>query len=286
MFNGFAVLSRESHSAYDLRGNGRDEMAGSADVQGNLWSQQPDLWAQTQETYFKPLYEAVFDRFGPLDGKTLLDIGCGSGLALMIAAERGADVQGIDAADGLIGLARNRLGDERLATGDMEFLPFPDGSYDLVTGFNSFQYAANRVHALIEAGRVAKPGAPICAAVWGDPDKCESAGYVAALGRLGPPAPMGAPGPWSLSAPGALEALFAEAGLTVMDQGEVTLAFLGPDEDSTVQGLMAPGPGILAIRHSGEEAVHAAVAESIRPYRQSDGSYILRNQFRFVIGRA
>jgi ubiquinone/menaquinone biosynthesis C-methylase UbiE len=39
----------------------------------------------------------------------------------------------------------------------MEDLPFAKATFDLVTGFNSFQYAARPAVALAEARRVVKP---------------------------------------------------------------------------------------------------------------------------------
>jgi ubiquinone/menaquinone biosynthesis C-methylase UbiE len=51
--------------------------------------------------------------------------------------------------------------------GDLQFLPLADGDFDVVTGFNSFQFAADPVAALAEANRVAKPGTPIFVLVWG-----------------------------------------------------------------------------------------------------------------------
>jgi ubiquinone/menaquinone biosynthesis C-methylase UbiE len=43
----------------------------------------------------------------------------------------------------------------------MEALPWPDDSFELVTGLNSFFFANDMVTALREAARVAKPGAPV-----------------------------------------------------------------------------------------------------------------------------
>ena len=60
-----------------------------------------------------------------------------------------------------------------LRVGDMEVLPHEDGFFDLVTGFNSFFFADDMVAALREAGRVAKPGAPVVIQVWGRPERCD-----------------------------------------------------------------------------------------------------------------
>ena len=55
----------------------------------------------------------------------------------------------------------------RFDQGEMENLPCPDASFDLVTGNNSFQYAADPVAALREARRVMKPNALLSIQVWG-----------------------------------------------------------------------------------------------------------------------
>jgi ubiquinone/menaquinone biosynthesis C-methylase UbiE len=44
---------------------------------------------------------------------------------------------------------------------DLEELPFADETFDVVTGFNSLQYAGNPVAALREVGRVAKRGGSV-----------------------------------------------------------------------------------------------------------------------------
>ena len=97
--------------------------------------------------------------------------------------------------------------------GELEDLPYADGSFDAVTGFNAFQYAAEPAAALREAARVTKPGGRVVAMIWGTAAECEAAAYLAAIGRLLPPPPPGAPGPFALSEPGVLEALLTRAGL-------------------------------------------------------------------------
>jgi ubiquinone/menaquinone biosynthesis C-methylase UbiE len=60
-------------------------------------------------------------------------------------------------------------------------LPLADKTSDLVTGFNSFQYAGNPVVALKEARRVSKPEGRIAIVMWGQPGRMEAAGAVTAL---------------------------------------------------------------------------------------------------------
>lgn len=186
---------------------------GSAQIQGELWGARAREWADLQEVSFRPLYDAAFTTAKVGSGSVVLDVGCGAGLALQMAQARGAQVSGLDAAIGLVEIAKNRCPGGDIRVGESEELPFDDNSFDVTTGFNSFQYATDPVHALSEAKRVTKPNGSVVVAVWGAADKCELAPYLAAIGKLLPPPPPGAPGPFALSAPGALDALVSKAGL-------------------------------------------------------------------------
>jgi ubiquinone/menaquinone biosynthesis C-methylase UbiE len=127
----------------------------TAEANGRLWGAHARDWAEIQEGQFRAAYEAVFDWFGVKAGTLYCDVGCGSGLAAQLAAERGAKVAGIDAAENLLAIARSRVPAGEFVHGDLETLPYADASFDLVTGFNSFQYAADPGAALAEARRVA-----------------------------------------------------------------------------------------------------------------------------------
>ena len=48
----------------------------------------------------------------------------------------------MDAAPGLLEVARKRNPQNNFIEEDLEAMPFNDESFDVVTGFNSFQYAA------------------------------------------------------------------------------------------------------------------------------------------------
>ena len=98
--------------------------------------------------------------------------------------------------------------------GEIEDLPYPDGSFDVVTGFNCFQFAADPVKALREAKRVARPGGRVAMLVWGRAEDCKTAATLAALSRLLPPPQPGSAGPFALSEPGKVDDLVAQAGLT------------------------------------------------------------------------
>ncbi|NEC25114.1 methyltransferase domain-containing protein, partial [Streptomyces sp. SID8111] len=66
-------------------------------------------WSEIQERMLVPLYEAVHERLDVGPATRLLGLGCGSGLALLMAASRGAAVTGVDTAADRLRLARERL---------------------------------------------------------------------------------------------------------------------------------------------------------------------------------
>jgi SAM-dependent methyltransferase len=258
--------------------------AGSATVQGRLWGVRADDWAAIQERQVAAAFTAGLDALGVTAGTRLLDAGCGAGMVLRLAADRGADVAGLDASEPLLVHARRRVPGATIVHGELEDLPFEDASFDAVTGFNSFQYAARPAVALAEAVRVLRPGGRVLLLTWGPPEQCEAAAYLAALRPLLPPPPPGAPGPFALSEPDALKTLFAEAGLSVAATADVPCAWWYDDEATAVDGLLASGPVVLAIENAGEDAVRAVVKEFLAPFRTPEGGYRIKNDFRYAIG--
>jgi SAM-dependent methyltransferase len=259
--------------------------AGSAPMQGELWSVRAGDYAEIQEPTFLPLYESVLARPELANADAILDVGCGPGLAAQMFAKRIRNVAGIDASAPFIEIAKRRVpgGDFRVA--EMEELPHADKSFDVVTGFNSFQYAASPVNALREARRVAKPAGHIVIAVWGLPEQCEAAGHLKALGSLMPPPPPGAPGPFALSDETKLRAFAADAGLTPLAVVDVACPWIYPDLETALRGMLSAGPAERAIRASSFERARDAVAGAITQYRTASGGFRLNNAFRYLIAR-
>src|SRR4051812_9198388 len=112
-------------------------MPGTAVRHADLWSARARDWAEIESQQL-PTYEAALDRVGVGPGDHVLDVGCGSGVCLAVAAGRGARVTGVDASAALLELARERVPGADLRAADMEALPFDDDTFDLVTGFNAF----------------------------------------------------------------------------------------------------------------------------------------------------
>lgn len=259
---------------------------GSAALQGDIWSVRARDWASLMEGTTARLYQAALDRLELHDGTTLLDAGCGSGLFCQLAAKRGAHVYGLDVAPGLLEIARERVPSGEFEVGDLEEMPFEPATFDVVTSFNSLEYAASALAALREAKRTAKPAAPVVVGTWGRAADCEAAGYIEALGSMLPPSQLGAPGPFALSEPGTLDSLARDAGLVPGETVDTLCEWRFPDLDTALRAMLSAGPAVRAIRAVGERRVRSAVADAIRPYRTVRGHYQLENTFRFLVARA
>jgi SAM-dependent methyltransferase len=260
---------------------------GTATINGDLWGARAQAWSEVQEGQCRPLFEAVFAAIAPGPGTHLLDAGCGSGMALQLAAARGVTVSGIDASQALLTVAHQRVPDAELHTGDLEELPYADNSFDAATAFNSVQYAADPARAVAELSRVVRPGGEIVVATWGQPEDCEITAVLGEVGPLLPPPPPGDPheGPFALSAPGRLEAFVGAASLTAVRAEEVSCPMVYPDLATALRGQASSGVLVMAERHAGKDTVNDALRKALDPFVGVDGTLRLENTFRFVIAR-
>jgi SAM-dependent methyltransferase len=257
---------------------------GTAEANAPVWSVRTRDWADLIEPLFRPAYDRILGELEIQSGNALLDVGCGTGMAAQLASQRGATVSGLDAAESALEIARERTPDGEFHAGDLENLPWPDNSFDIVTGFNAFQFAGDIVGALREAKRVAKPGGRASMMVWSLDEDCESMVTIDAVRRLMPP-PSGPPEPAPLGSEGRVEQLMSEGGLKPVKAGHVICNFEFPDLDTAVRGFMSSGVMVAAGKQLGEEKVTHVVKESRRPF-QKNGRIVQKNDYRYVIAVA
>lgn len=266
------------------------EHPGSATRWGPLFGARARDWAETWEGdsgWGIRVYEHVLDWTKIGAGSRALDCGCGAGRFARMAADRGAAVAGIDAAQQLIDIASERTPEGDFRVGDLEALPWPDDSFDVVAGFSSFQFADDKARALREARRVSRGS--VAAVV---PSRVAESGIAAVFKPIAPLFPaqalenMKESGMFALSQPGRLEEAFAAAGLTVHDDDEIECSIVFDDADVAARAFIGAGPMALAIDRSGEDAIVAAVRTSLRPFTDSDGHVSLPAWYRAVCAPA
>jgi FAD/FMN-containing dehydrogenase/SAM-dependent methyltransferase len=255
----------------------------AAQVQRQLWGTDPRAWAELAEAHNRPLFEAVLHAAGAGPGTRLLDVGCGTGLTLVLAQQRGAIPAGLDISPGLLGIARERLPAAVLREGDMEFLPFGDDSFDAVTGVNAFQFAGDPQQALREAARVTRPGGRVVASLFAAPERSQGTVVHEAMSALIPPERAADHAPYALSAPGNLEAALADAGLRVTDHGEVVCHWRYASMDEAVRALLCSAGGARAVQAAGHPAVRDVLERALAQFQDPEtGIVCLANTFRWV----
>lgn len=259
---------------------------GSAEREGEIWSVGAETWAELQEPNFAPAYDAALDATGAAAGTVLLDAGCGAGLALVRATERGARVSGFDASEGLLEVARERLPEADLRQGDLEDLPYDDHTFDVVTAFNSVQFAEDPLAALREIARVSRSGGAAAIVTWAPLEESEMSAIFGALAALVEPPAPGQPGPFALAERGRMEELIARAGMTVREARELPLAFDYDDLDAAIRGMIATGPGTRTAAAAGAERARAALEEAFSEFVQPDRGVRLENRFRLLLASA
>lgn len=252
-------------------------------IQGKLWSVAPQYWSNYFEPYFLPLYKKTLEQLNLTEEDSLLDAGCGSGMFSHIAISTGAHVTGMDAASGLLTVARERNPGYNFLEEDLEAMPFTNEAFDYVTGFNSFQYAGNFSAALAEAKRVLKPGGRVVLAIWDKPEYSEATNILKAIGTLLPPPPAGTPGPFALSEDGKIESIIQSQDMKLLYATKVSCPFLYHSLSDAVNSFMSTGPAAIAMNHVPKKQVEQTIATAMQPYHVTENFYHLQNSFLLFI---
>jgi len=254
-----------------------------ADEYGRRWSARAAVRAEHYVRMSQPAWEAVAVAAGVGPGTALLDVGCGSGEFLALAAERGATVAGIDAAPVMVELAAAAVPGADVRNGTLEQLPWPPATFDVVTGFNAFQFAIDIDAALVGVARATRPGGCVAVCNWGGDGPQDLVAIthrlldLAAEPTLVPRRPI--------EHPGFLEGCLAGAGLEPVAAGDVPVPWAPPDFHTLQRGLLAGGNLVPVVEKVGASPVRDALAASAEPFRRPDGSYLFESTFRWVVAR-
>jgi SAM-dependent methyltransferase len=204
-------------------------------------------------------YVAVHHRLGVDAGDRLLDVACGSGLAIELARLRGASCCGIDASPRLAAVARDRNPDCDIRVGDMHALPWDPASFDVVTSFRGIW--GTTPDAMAEIGRVLRPGGRVGITVWGHL-KVSPGAWALAPFRLAAAAKVDHQAAMvSLGRPGAGEQLLQSYGFVDVERMDVPFAWEFADPQLYARAQAATGPGYEAIQNVGEAEFRRAAVE-------------------------
>lgn len=126
-------------------------------------------YARTART-LEPAARVLVDAAGVGPGARVLDVGCGTGNAVLEAAARGARVVGVDPAPALVQLARERAvragADAQLLVGDAGDPPGEPGAFDVVLSVFAVIFAPDAERAAAGLLRAARPGGRVALTSW------------------------------------------------------------------------------------------------------------------------
>jgi SAM-dependent methyltransferase len=204
-------------------------------------------------------YVAMHHRLGVDAGDRLLDVACGSGLAMELARIRGASCAGLDASPGLVAVARDRNPGCDIRVGDMDALPWDPASFDVVTSFRGIRDttpgAAGEIH------RVLRPGGRVGITVWGDLKASAGAWALAPFALSAASEADREPATASPECPGAGEHLLESSGFVDVEHVEVPFAWEFADPQMYARALASAGPARAAIQRLGQTEFHRTAYE-------------------------
>lgn len=241
-----------------------------------------------------PIAEAVVDAAAPAKGERVVDLGCGTGNAALLAAERGALVTGLDPAGRLLGVAASRVDDLGLeatfALGEAASMPIEDGAVDLLLSVFGAIFAPDASAAVAEMARVTSRDGRIVLSAWipvGAISDASRVGREAVARALG--APQGAPGfGFAWHDVEALEEALRPFDFLVTAE-ERSHAFVAPSVDDWIESEARNHPlqvaGAAVLEGRGEaQAVLDRVREIYEAANEDPGAF--RVTSRYVIATA
>jgi len=110
-------------------------------------------------------YPVFLDHLGVEPGRSLLDVGCGTGYLLKVADERGLETHGVDISEEGVEIAKTTSPNSGILLGKGEDLPFPDNSFDYVICLGALKHFLDLDKGIREMMRVAKQDASFCIVV-------------------------------------------------------------------------------------------------------------------------
>ncbi len=270
------------------------------DQQRDTWDRFSTGWKKWDEmvlSWLAPFGEAMIRQARLREDSNVLDIAAGTGEPGLTAAAlvpRG-HVTLTDLAEHMLTVAtenaaRRGLANVQTRVCDASALPFADASFDAVLCRFGFMFFPDVAAATREFVRVAKPGARICAAVWGEPPKNPWAttimGTIARYVTI-PALPPGSPGLFRCATPGFMRTVFAESGLRDISEEEVAADMHHETPErywEFMNDIAAPVvAGLAKADESTREQIRIAVLELARQSMRN-GAVQMRSTATVIVG--
>ena len=192
-----------------------------------------------------PAAEVVVEQASLEEGEHVVDVGCGTGNAALLAAERGAVVTGVDPAQRLLDVGAATAAERGLeiafALGEAADMPLEEDSVDVVLSVFGVTFAPDPAAAAAEIDRVTAPTGRVLLAAWVPEGPVSQAVRLArqTMAEILDQPPASPPFPWHERE--SLSGLFEPHGFSV-SLTEHSLAFVAPsvDEFMRIEGENHP----------------------------------------------
>jgi SAM-dependent methyltransferase len=186
--------------------------------------------------------EPLLDAVAAGGGTRLLDVATGPGYVAAAADERGATVVGADLSPAMVQIARRLQPELEFVEADAEGLPFPDESFDAITGNFVVLHLGRPERAAAQFARVLRPGGRVALTTWDAPSRSRMPGvFVDAFQQAGATPPDDVPeGPplFRFADEAEFAKLLEDAGLTDVDVDQVSFTMTVPDAQALWEGAL------------------------------------------------
>lgn len=142
-------------------------------------------WFTHQATWTQDTRQWLYTQVGLPTARSVLEVGCGTGVIAGEIARQGPAVVGLDIDAAMLAVARREAPAGRYVQGDALALPFPDDTFDVALCHYLLLWLADPIQGLREMARVVRPGGVVLACA--EPDyggRIDHPPELAPLGQL------------------------------------------------------------------------------------------------------
>lgn len=130
------------------------------------WGGVGEAYAMSYASLCAGTIEVLSGAIGPAAGRTLLDVGAGTGELAARFRDRGWDATGCEPEPTMRAVAQRAHPELRFVEGALPALPFDDGAFDAVTANFVLNHVADPRDSARELARVATDGGMLGATIW------------------------------------------------------------------------------------------------------------------------